>query len=151
MSFHDKDRDRVADASEPLLPKWHHAQDRARKAPTQSRAVAGLCAGLVFVLVAAFVACTITMILVLDLNRNVAAPGEGNPPFPTDLPKPKPGLRNPAYLVRGRTGAVATEAEICSDIGIDVLKDNGTATDAAIAAALCGTYSFACCSSLNLI
>ncbi|MBW0465985.1 hypothetical protein O181_005700 [Austropuccinia psidii MF-1] len=44
---------------------------------------------------------------------------------------------HPSYLVSGRNGVVATEEERCSKIGIDVLKDNGTATDAAIAAALC--------------
>ena len=54
------------------------------------------------------------------------------------LPGPKPGLRNPSYLVRGRHGAVATESEICSKIGLDVLKEGGTATDAAISGALCG-------------
>jgi gamma-glutamyltranspeptidase/glutathione hydrolase/leukotriene-C4 hydrolase len=61
-------------------------------------------------------------------------------PNPFKLPPPQAGLRNPSYLVRGRHGAVATEAEICSTIGIDVLKENGTATDAAIASALCGGY-----------
>ena len=58
------------------------------------------------------------------------------------LPGPKPGLRNPSYLVRGRHGAVATESEICSQIGLDVLKDGGTATDAAISGALCGKLAF---------
>lgn len=37
----------------------------------------------------------------------------------------------------GYRGAVASEEERCSKIGIDVLKENGTATDAAIATALC--------------
>jgi len=32
---------------------------------------------------------------------------------------------------------VATEVGECSQIGVDVLAENGTATDAAIAAALC--------------
>jgi gamma-glutamyltranspeptidase/glutathione hydrolase/leukotriene-C4 hydrolase len=50
---------------------------------------------------------------------------------------PQPGLRNPSYYVRGRHGAVAAENGVCSSIGIDVLRENGTATDAAIAAALC--------------
>lgn len=54
------------------------------------------------------------------------------------LPPPQPGLRNPSYLVRGTHGAVATEAETCSQIGLDILKDGGKATDAAIGSALCG-------------
>ncbi|KAH9815021.1 gamma-glutamyltranspeptidase [Melampsora americana] len=45
--------------------------------------------------------------------------------------------RNPSYLVTGRNGAVASEEARCSQIGLDVLKENGTATDAAIATALC--------------
>ncbi|KAG0144777.1 hypothetical protein CROQUDRAFT_134178 [Cronartium quercuum f. sp. fusiforme G11] len=50
---------------------------------------------------------------------------------------PKRHERNPSYLVSGKNGAVASEELRCSQIGIDVLKDNGTATDAAIATALC--------------
>ena len=56
------------------------------------------------------------------------------------LPPPQPGLRNPSYLVRGTHGAVATETETCSQIGLDILKDGGKATDAAIGSALCGEY-----------
>ncbi|KAK4704934.1 hypothetical protein P7C70_g1271, partial [Phenoliferia sp. Uapishka_3] len=53
------------------------------------------------------------------------------------LPAPQPGLRNPNYLVSGQYGGVATEVGVCSDIGVDVLREGGTATDAAIASALC--------------
>lgn len=35
------------------------------------------------------------------------------------LPPPKPGLRNPAYLLSGYNGAVASEVDVCSQIGID--------------------------------
>ena len=45
--------------------------------------------------------------------------------------------RNPAYLIKARNGAVASENKRCSDIGVDVLKDGGNAVDAAIAATLC--------------
>lgn len=45
--------------------------------------------------------------------------------------------RNPSYLVSGKNAVVASEESRCSTIGINVLKDNGTATDAAIATALC--------------
>ncbi|PLW34574.1 hypothetical protein PCANC_19828 [Puccinia coronata f. sp. avenae] len=48
-----------------------------------------------------------------------------------------PHDRNPAYLVSGKNAVVASEESRCSTIGINVLKDNGTATDAAIATALC--------------
>jgi gamma-glutamyltranspeptidase / glutathione hydrolase / leukotriene-C4 hydrolase len=45
--------------------------------------------------------------------------------------------RNPAYLIRAKHGAVASENKRCSDIGVDVLKDGGTAVDAAISATFC--------------
>jgi hypothetical protein len=45
--------------------------------------------------------------------------------------------RNPAYLIRADHGAVATENERCSMIGVQVLKDGGNAVDAAISASLC--------------
>jgi hypothetical protein len=47
------------------------------------------------------------------------------------------GPRNPAYLIRADNGAVASEHELCSVIGVDALKDGGSAVDAAISAALC--------------
>ncbi|KAL0097349.1 gamma-glutamyltransferase [Phycomyces blakesleeanus] len=40
-------------------------------------------------------------------------------------------------LVTGYQGAVAVEAEECSDVGIQVLKDGGNAVDSSIASALC--------------
>lgn len=45
--------------------------------------------------------------------------------------------RNPAYLIAADHGAVATENKRCSDIGVDVLKDGGSAIDAAISASFC--------------
>ncbi|KDN45193.1 hypothetical protein RSAG8_05108, partial [Rhizoctonia solani AG-8 WAC10335] len=47
------------------------------------------------------------------------------------------GPRNPAYLIKAEHGAVASEAQVCSQIGVDVLKDGGNAIDAAIASNLC--------------
>ncbi|KAG9126209.1 hypothetical protein FRC07_004427 [Ceratobasidium sp. 392] len=47
------------------------------------------------------------------------------------------GPRNPAYLINAENGAVASEAQVCSQIGVDVLKDGGNAIDAAIASNLC--------------
>ncbi|KDR75924.1 hypothetical protein GALMADRAFT_68202 [Galerina marginata CBS 339.88] len=46
-------------------------------------------------------------------------------------------LRNHAYLIHARSGAVAAENKRCSDIGVDILKDEGNAVDAAIAATFC--------------
>jgi gamma-glutamyltranspeptidase/glutathione hydrolase/leukotriene-C4 hydrolase len=45
--------------------------------------------------------------------------------------------RNPAYLIRAKHGAVASENKRCSDIGVNILKDGGNAVDAAIGATFC--------------
>ncbi|KAI8373067.1 gamma-glutamyltransferase [Radiomyces spectabilis] len=41
------------------------------------------------------------------------------------------------HMVEGTQGAVAVEAQECSDVGVDILKQGGNAVDAAIASALC--------------
>lgn len=46
--------------------------------------------------------------------------------------------RNPAYLIESHTGAVASEDETCSNLGLSILRDrNGTAVDAAVTTTLC--------------
>jgi len=45
--------------------------------------------------------------------------------------------RNPAYLIKAKSGAVASENVLCSEIGIDVMKDGGNAVDAAVATTFC--------------
>lgn len=80
----------------------------------------------------------VLLVVGLVFGLRIHKKGRQEVPDYSKLPGPKPGLRNPSYLVRGRHGAVATESEICSKIGLDVLKDGGTATDAAISGALCG-------------
>lgn len=51
---------------------------------------------------------------------------------------PHPTLtRNPAYPISAKHGAVASENERCSQIGIEVMRDGGNAVDAAISSALC--------------
>ncbi|KAK4057313.1 hypothetical protein OIO90_001810 [Microbotryomycetes sp. JL221] len=62
--------------------------------------------------------------------------GSDTPDY-SKLPGAQPGMRNPSYLVSGRHGAVASEVDLCSEVGVQVLKEGGTATDAGIAAALC--------------
>lgn len=46
-------------------------------------------------------------------------------------------VRNPAYLIKAKSGAVASENILCSEIGVEVLKDGGNAVDSAIATTLC--------------
>ncbi|KAJ3271370.1 hypothetical protein HDV01_006875 [Terramyces sp. JEL0728] len=47
------------------------------------------------------------------------------------------------FFARGYNGAVATEHELCSDIGVNVLKDGGSAVDSAVATCICiGTVNF---------
>ncbi|RXN19420.1 gamma-glutamyltranspeptidase 1-like protein [Labeo rohita] len=52
----------------------------------------------------------------------------------TKRPSENPSVTCKARAVEGR---VATDASNCSDIGSDILKRNGSAVDAAIAALLC--------------
>ena len=47
------------------------------------------------------------------------------------------GTRNPAYLIKARNGAVASENEICSEIGVSTLKAGGNAVDAIVSTTLC--------------
>ncbi|KAI0043654.1 gamma-glutamyltranspeptidase [Auriscalpium vulgare] len=48
-----------------------------------------------------------------------------------------PQHRNPAYLIEAAHGAVASENEVCSKIGVQAMKDGGNAVDAAISTVLC--------------
>jgi len=47
------------------------------------------------------------------------------------------GTRNPAYLIRAKNGAVASENKLCSDIGVNTLRAGGNAVDAAVSTTLC--------------
>lgn len=47
------------------------------------------------------------------------------------------GTRNRAYIVEATHGAVASENELCSEIGVNILKQGGNAVDAAISTTLC--------------
>ena len=46
-------------------------------------------------------------------------------------------LGNPAYLIKAKHGAVASENVLCSNIGVEILKEGGNAVDAAVAATFC--------------
>ncbi|KAM0789373.1 hypothetical protein ACM66B_000203 [Microbotryomycetes sp. NB124-2] len=74
-----------------------------------------------------------------DGHRDGSGGGRGHSDTPdySKLPGPQPGGRNPNYLASGYEGAVASEVDLCSQIGVDVLREGGTATDAGIAAAVC--------------
>jgi len=45
--------------------------------------------------------------------------------------------RNPAYPIKVEHGAVASENELCSILGVDILKEGGNAVDAAVATTFC--------------
>jgi gamma-glutamyltranspeptidase / glutathione hydrolase / leukotriene-C4 hydrolase len=120
--------------TEPLLPTYGYPcspQDARSKSRPARRVLA------VFTLLGLAVALASFVIIAITAGVRIGGRG-GSSSIPINLPPPRDGVRNPAILVRGHQGAVATEAEICSNIGVDVLRDNGTAVDAAIAAALCG-------------
>ena len=46
-------------------------------------------------------------------------------------------LRNPAYLIKAKHGAVASENILCSNIGVEILVEGGNAVDAAVATTFC--------------
>ncbi|CAG8488734.1 11582_t:CDS:10 [Funneliformis caledonium] len=60
------------------------------------------------------------------INYNLSAGNTRTIPIPTD-----------SKLVIARNGAVAAEQQDCSNIGVEILKEGGSAVDAAIAAELC--------------
>lgn len=45
--------------------------------------------------------------------------------------------KNPAYIIRATHGAVASENELCSKIGVNIMKTGGNAVDAAVSTTLC--------------
>jgi gamma-glutamyltranspeptidase / glutathione hydrolase / leukotriene-C4 hydrolase len=49
----------------------------------------------------------------------------------------KSGDKNPAYLIKAEHGAVASENELCSRIGVEILKDGGNAIDSAVGTVFC--------------
>ena len=94
------------------------------------------------------VSCIITACVLLDTVRHPTGPYPAPPTIPAE------GVaRNPAYLIKAKNGAVASENIVCSEIGIDVLKEGGNAVDAAIASTFCiGVVNlFSCVSFLPVV
>ncbi|QRV94040.1 gamma-glutamyltranspeptidase [Ceratobasidium sp. AG-Ba] len=112
-----------------------YAEDGRMQRPVPLRGALGAILGLI--LVAVLVA---GAFLVRSRGPSPRPPSQPSA-YPTPAyPVPTGGTsgpRNPAYLINAEHGAVASEAKICSEIGVDVLKDGGNAVDAAIASNLC--------------
>ena len=123
------------DPRTPLLPQARTGASRPSRKETSKRIAYRILA------LAALIA---TSLFVFEAFRQrSAARHERDHGSSSDLPKnftlpgPQPGLRNPSYLKRGKHGAVATDVDICSQTGVDILKKGGNAVDAAITSALC--------------
>jgi gamma-glutamyltranspeptidase/glutathione hydrolase/leukotriene-C4 hydrolase len=84
----------------------------------------------------------ISSTLLLDTVKHPTGPFPA-PPTPSKSPLPEPPSNLPPHervepkLIKAKNGAVATENELCSNIGVDVLKEGGNAVDAAIASTFC--------------
>src|ERR1700761_5657430 len=48
-----------------------------------------------------------------------------------------PAHRNPAYLIKAEHAAVASENSLCSNLGVQILKDGGNAVDSAVGTTFC--------------
>ncbi len=48
-----------------------------------------------------------------------------------------PAHRNPAYLIKAEHAAVASENHLCSNVGVQILKDGGNAVDSAVGTTFC--------------
>lgn len=88
----------------------------------------------ILILLSIFIFAILTSIILKNLVGEFDDPSTSPTPLPGTDPR---GRRHPAILATGRKAGVATENEICSKIGMDVLLENGTAVDAAVASTLC--------------
>ena len=101
----------------------------ARRDPSLWKTI--LCVAISAVLFVLFI------VLSTVLLGEVQHPTGPYPAPPSNRPGQDAPLRNPAYPIEAKNGAVASENVVCSEIGVDVLKDGGNAVDAAVATTFC--------------
>lgn len=58
-------------------------------------------------------------------------------PLRTGPQRANPAHRNPAYLIKAKHAAVASEDSLCSNLGVQILKDGGNAVDSAVGTTFC--------------
>lgn|ERR1700744_34350 len=58
-------------------------------------------------------------------------------PHRTGPQRTSPAHRNPAYLIKAKHAAVASEDSLCSNLGVQILKDGGNAVDSAVGTTFC--------------
>jgi len=76
--------------------------------------------------------CGVFVALVITSAAFIQPVRPGSIIHPPNIP-----IRHPSYLIHAEHGAVASENERCSIIGVEMLKQGGSAVDAAIAATIC--------------
>ncbi|PWZ01586.1 hypothetical protein BCV70DRAFT_199018 [Testicularia cyperi] len=125
----------ATDAQEttPLLPSNPSSRRSSASKPgsASGRSAQSAISNSILILVGVFTIAVTVSIVLKQVLGEFADPHD--PPYSTD---PR-GRRHPAVLAQGRKAGVATENPTCSQIGIDILKQKGSAVDAAIASTLC--------------
>ncbi|EMD37801.1 hypothetical protein CERSUDRAFT_50406 [Gelatoporia subvermispora B] len=81
--------------------------------------------------------CTLALIVQVVDNGLVSLPHWRNLSSDATRRRTPSNTQNPAYIVEATKGAVASENEVCSTIGVDAMKAGGNAVDAIIATTLC--------------
>lgn len=81
--------------------------------------------------------CTLALIVQVVDNGLVSLPRWRNLSSDATRRRTPSNTQNPAYIVEATKGAVASENEVCSTIGVDAMKAGGNAVDAIIATTLC--------------
>ncbi|TKY87783.1 hypothetical protein EX895_003364 [Sporisorium graminicola] len=115
----------------PLLTSRRHSKYHHLPPPSRQSKPKSLCNS-ILVLVAIFTLAITTSVVL----KNLLGEFDDNPADGPGSTDPR-GRRHPAVLAYGRRAGVATENEVCSKVGLDVLLEKGTAVDAAIASTLC--------------
>ena len=83
----------------------------------------------------------VTLVCLLILTATVASYGTrryfSQSLSLTGSQRASPALRNPAYPIKAEHGAVASENNLCSKLGVQILKDGGNAVDSAVGTTFC--------------